>query len=210
MIKPKLITFDIFGTVVDWRGGLRRDAGGLTDDEFDRIIDVQGREEQGKFRPYRAIVKLSLIEVLKMAPKKAEHIGANAGKWPLYDDSIEGLRRLMRVAACAATTNSDAVHGEQVQKHLGFRLSHWICSEDLGFYKPSPRVWEAAAKICGVEPGPDWWHVSAYADYDLGAANRLGLTTVFVPRPHARPGKASLTVENLIHLAEKIACLASK
>lgn len=203
MNRPKLITFDIFGTVVDWRAG-------LGEKDFDRIVDAQGREEQARFRPYREIVKLSLVEVRGMKPQDADRIGADAGRWPLFPDSREGLKRLLALAPCAATTNSDRAHGEQVQEQLGFRLTQWICAEDLGFYKPSPRVWEAAAKICGVEPGPDWWHVSAYADYDLEIANRLGLTTVFVPRRHSRPGKAALTAKDLIELAGRIECLASK
>lgn len=52
-----------------------------------------------------------------------------------------------------------------------------------------------------VKPGPTWWHVSAYADYDLAVTHRLGLTTVFVDRPHARAGAATHAVENLAGLA---------
>jgi len=51
-----------------------------------------------------------------------------------------------------------------------------------------------------VVPGPRWWHVSAYADYDLTVANDFGLTTVFVERPHARPGAASRSVRDLAGL----------
>lgn len=197
----RLVTFDIFGTVVDWRAGLGAE-------DFDRIVDVQGREEQARFRPYREIVKLSLMEVRGMKPEEADRIAANAGRWPLFPDSREALRRIQAVVPCGATTNSDRAHGEQVQEQLGFRLAHWFCAEDLGFYKPSPKVWEAVSRICPF--GPDWWHVSAYADYDLDVANRLGLTTVFVSRPHARPGRAAMAVKDLVELAEVIECRASK
>jgi FMN phosphatase YigB (HAD superfamily) len=46
-----------------------------------------------------------------------------------------------------------------------------------------------------------WWHVAAYADYDLAVAGRLGLTTVYVERPHRRPGEADLVVPDLAALA---------
>jgi hypothetical protein len=52
-----------------------------------------------------------------------------------------------------------------------------------------------------IAAGPEWWHVSAYADHDLEVANRLGLTTVFVARPHARPGPASHSIADLGELA---------
>ena len=57
------------------------------------------------------------------------------------------------------------------------------------------------ARRVGIEPGPHWWHASAYADYDLATANRLGQTTVFVKRPHARPSDATYSVNNLTELA---------
>ena len=131
-------------------------------------------------------------------------IGEGVGRWPLYDDSADGLRRLMAIAPCAALTNSDRAHGEQVQEQLGFRLSHWLCAEESGFYKPDARAWRTLAGRLGIEPGPGWWHVSAYADYDLAVAARLGLTSVFVARPHARPGAATHEVPDLHSLAERL------
>ena len=44
VVPPRLFTFDVFGTIVDWRSGLRKALGSwpLSDAEFDRLIDVQG------------------------------------------------------------------------------------------------------------------------------------------------------------------------
>jgi FMN phosphatase YigB (HAD superfamily) len=55
----------------------------------------------------------------------------------------------------------------------------------------------------GVPFGRDWWHVSAYADYDLVPARALGLTCVLVKRPHHRAGPADLVIEDLAELAGK-------
>ena len=72
---PKLITFDIFGTVLDWRTGLEeacRQAGRpLCEGEFDRIVDVQGALEQGSFLDYATITRLSLMDVLGLPEIKA-------------------------------------------------------------------------------------------------------------------------------------------
>lgn len=106
----------------------------------------------------------------------------------------------MAMAPCAAMTNSDRCHGEDVQAELGFRLDAWLCAEDVETYKPDPEFWHRMGRLRRVEPGADWWHVSAYADYDLQAANDLGLTTVLVRRPHARPGAASHVVDGLAEL----------
>lgn len=61
-----------------------------------------------------------------LAPADAGAIGAQVGTWPLYPDSKPALRRLMCSVPCAAMTNSDRVHGAQVQATLGFQLSAWF------------------------------------------------------------------------------------
>ena len=201
-----LLTFDVFGTVLDWRRGLRDALGGrMPEEAFDRIIDRQGALERQAFRQYAAIVAQSLCDELKVSPDEAARIGAAAGTWPLFDDSAAALRRLRSIAPCAAITNSDVAHRAQIDAQLGFSLDGWICAEDVRAYKPDPRMWHAAAERMGVKPGRDWWHVSAYADYDFATARGLGLTCVFVERPHSRPGPADLRVNDLRELAERIA-----
>jgi FMN phosphatase YigB (HAD superfamily) len=105
-------------------------------------------------------------------------------------------------------TNSDRDHGGETQARLGVRLSAWLCAEEVRCYKPDPRFWREAAARLGVAPGPRWWHVSAYAAYDLDVARRLGLTTVFVARPHARPGAATHAVRDLAELAALVERIA--
>jgi 2-haloacid dehalogenase len=203
-VKPQLITFDIFGTVLDWRSGMEAAAAAagrpLSDGEFDRIVDVQGALEQGDYLDYAQITGRSLMQVLGLPFAAASAIGANVGCWPLYADAPAALRDLMLVAPCAAMTNSDRAHGKQMQHQLGYPLSDWLCAEETRVYKPDPRFWHHMAHRRGIAPGPHWWHVSAYADYDLAAANALGLTTVFVSRPHARPGAATHRVTDLAQL----------
>jgi 2-haloacid dehalogenase len=203
--RPQLITFDIFGTVLDWRSGLERACGAagrpLAPGEFDRIVDLQAEIEHQQFLTYTEITRRSLVRAIGLDDRQADEIGRTVGRWPLYADSRDALRALMRITRCAAMTNSDRDHGEQVQEQLGFRLNDWLCAEDARVYKPDARFWHVMAGRTGIEPGPEWWHASAYADYDLATANSLGLTTVFVKRPHARAGGAKYSVENLTQLA---------
>jgi 2-haloacid dehalogenase len=196
-VKPSLLTFDIFGTVLDWRAG-------LGSHDFDRLVDLQGELEQGRFRGYAEIVAESLVRVRRMDVVSAARMGAEAGTWPLFPDSREALRRMQRTAKLAATTNSDRAHGEQVRAQLGFDLDAWICAEEVRAYKPDRRIWEAASRKLGKPFDRSWWHVSAYADYDLRTARELGLTCVFVQRPHSRPGPADLTVPDLAALADRV------
>ena len=76
-------------------------------------------------------------------------------------------------------------------------------------YKPNPAFWLHMGRLRGIAPSADWWHVSAYADYDLDVANALGLTTVLVTRPHMRPGAASHMVADLKALVSLLAAEAA-
>ncbi len=206
---PALLTFDVFGTIVDWRCGVADAlaAAGIAMDEvmFDRIVDAQGAlESRPPFRRYREIVAESLRTVCGLDAPRADAIGAAVGAWPAYRDARAALRRLVARAPCAALTNSDRDHGEEVQARLGLRLSAWLCAEEVRCYKPDPRFWRELSARLGVAPDPRWWHVSAYADYDLDVARGLGLTTVFVARPHARPGEATHAVPDLAALADLV------
>ena len=92
-----LMTFDIFGTVLDWRRGL-----GLSGEAFDRVVDRQGELEREAFRPYAEIVAQSLVDEAGYSEDEAARIGLDAGNWPLFTDSPEALRRLMKLAPCVA------------------------------------------------------------------------------------------------------------
>jgi 2-haloacid dehalogenase len=199
-VSIALLTFDIFGTVLDWRSGLR----GLTDAQFDRAVDRQGELEQGGWRSYTEIVAQSLLEVASLNAVTAAGIGAEAGNWPLFPEAAQALRELRKTGPCAAITNSDKAHAEQVQAQLGFHLDGWICAEEARAYKPDAKLWQAASKKMGVPFSRAWWHVSAYADYDHTTARALGLTCVLVTRPHHRPGPSDLVVKDLRELADRL------
>lgn len=212
MTPPRLLTFDLFGTVVDWRTGLRDAvvAHGVALDEgaFERVIDFQGEDEQAAFRPYAEIVARSLTSVLGLAPGIARTIGEAAGEWPVFLDAPGAFVQLLKQAPCGATTNSDPGHRAAIEAQLGVRLDPWICAGAVGAYKPDVRIWEAARAATGVPFGREWWHVSAYADYDLQTARALGLTCVLVKRPHHRqgaPGLVDLEVNDLDALARRLA-----
>ena len=209
MDRPALLTFDIFGTVLDWRQGLVDAAAAhgidVDDRRFQAVIDHQARAESGPYRSYAEIAAESLVSVLRMPKKIARMIAEEAGAWPLFPDAADGLRALMRIAPCVAMTNSDQSHGKQVQDRLGFRLNGWICAEDVRCYKPAPEFWTAVSSRRGVPFGKSWWHVSAYADYDMATAGRLGLTTVFIERDHNVWGPSAMTAPDLRALAVMLA-----
>src|SRR5262245_20253634 len=107
---PELFTFDIFGTVVDWRAGLAEallERGyGIEESRFEDVIDVQARLETASYRTYSEITAESLVRVVGLGAKDARSVARDVGTRPLFADSRDGLRRLSRLAPCVAMTNS--------------------------------------------------------------------------------------------------------
>ncbi len=209
LVRPKLLSFDVFGTLVDWRTGLldalKQYGVSVGEQDFDRIIGYQAELERGPFRTYTEVTVESLVRVAKLDRTTAETIAETLGFWPLFPDSSAALDRLRRCPVrLVAITNSDRKHGDQVQQQLGFRLDAWFCAEELGVYKPDLAVWRSVAERLGIVPSREWWHVSAYADYDLEAARRFGLTLVLVRRSHRCETAADLVVSDLNELADVV------
>src|SRR5579871_4751678 len=117
---PVLLTIDVFGTIVDWRSGLRADLAAcgrpLGDEQFEEIINTQAVMQSGAFRTYRDITAASLVQILGLDLTRADAIGRNVGRWPLFSDARAALRRLLQLVPCVAMTNSDLEHGERVQE----------------------------------------------------------------------------------------------
>jgi len=110
---PRLLSFDIFGTVLDWRTGLERSLArrGLrlaAESGFDAVVDRQGALEQTAFAPYADITARSLVDVLACAPEVASAIGREVGTWPLFPDSVDAMRALV-----AAGANPNALENDR-------------------------------------------------------------------------------------------------
>lgn len=210
MLPPYLLTFDIFGTVVDWRNGLMRALADLCGENwgieiFDSVMDWQGEvQKRDPSRLYSEILVESLTAILGISVESAAQVASTMKDWPVFPDSGSAMASLLTNARCVAMTNSDRELGPSVQLALGIQMSDWVCAEEAGWYKPNINVWRYTASRTGVDFGPRWWHVSAYADYDLEPARSLGLTCVLVRRPHCRPSPADVDVPDLAALAEVV------
>jgi len=207
LTSPTILTFDVFGTLVDWREGMRRDLAAchipLEESRWENVLADQEQAERRTFETYTEITTWSLVRRLGLPRSQAAAIAENLGDWPLFSDSAAALQQLLTRTRCVAMTNSDRRHGERMQKQIGFPLTAWICAEETRVYKPNPAFWQTVADRLHLTFGKRWWHVSAYADYDLATAASLGLTTVLVKRPHCRAGVADLEVPDLAALVLK-------
>jgi 2-haloacid dehalogenase len=205
------LTFDTFGTVVDWRGTILaelRTVGAakrlrvdwerfLADWKaayrpgMDKVnsgewpwttVDEIYRRRLAELLPAYGIVGVSEAELTHLA-----HAWWRLHPWP---DAVPGLTRLKRRYVIAPLSNASFAGMVHLAKHAGLPWDCIITAENARCYKPRPEVYLTAARLLQVAPG----HVMMVAahNYDLRAARALGMRTAFIPRPtESGPGQTT-------------------
>lgn len=196
------LLFDVFGTVVDWRGsiideltrigtdkGLKADWAAFTDDwrglyqpamEEVRsgrrawtILDVLHRESLDALIARYGLTGLS--EADKDHMNRAWH---RLKPWP---DSVEGLQRLKTRYIIGTLSNGNVGLLTRMAKNAGLPWDVVLGAETARAYKPLPQAYQASAALLNLAPGQVM--LVAAHNGDLAAAAAAGLRTAFVARP---------------------------
>jgi 2-haloacid dehalogenase len=232
MTEPRALFFDVFGTVVDWRSGVAREAGRLLKPlgfSFDPLAFADawraeyqpGLDEVRSGR--RAFCKLDVLhrENLERILPRFGISGANEEvlgdlnlAWHRLDgwpDSTPGLMRLKRKFMLAPVSNGNISLMVGIARRNGFPWDAILGSETARDYKPKPRVYLAACEAFDLAPG-DCMMVAAHSN-DLSHAAANGLRTAHIARPNEHgPGKGEpvpkvpvdIAVGSLEELATKL------
>jgi 2-haloacid dehalogenase len=202
-----VITFDCYGTLIDWETGLAAalrsvlGAHGVgpaaaTDSALlERYARHEATLEAGPYLRYREILARACAGVcgeLGVEPTGADlaAFADTVGDWPAFPDSAEALTRLHDRFALAVITNCDDDLFAASQRRLGVTFDFVITAQQVGSYKPDPRNFEAAFRRL-ERPRHRILHVAQSLFHDHVPAKALGLSTVWINRRHDRPGSGA-------------------
>jgi 2-haloacid dehalogenase len=198
------LTFDCYGTLIDWERGLvqvlrpwadRRRLGVPDDALLAAFAEFELQHEAATpERPYPEILQAVFADIARRFgvdadPGEAEAFGRSVRDWPPFPDSAAALRYLKRHYRLAIISNVDRDSFAHSQAKLGIEFDAVITAQDVGSYKPALRNFEHALerlKALGVERGRIL-HVAQSLFHDHEPARALGLRTVWINR---RAGKA--------------------
>ena len=196
-----VLTFDCYGTLIDWEAGLtaaiRRvlDPRGVEagdDDLLERFADHEAAVEAGEYRPYRHVLARTLRGIcgdLGVEPSEAEveAFAGSVGDWPAFPDTVDALESLAGRFRLGIITNCDDDLFAATSRRLGVTFDWVVTAQQVGAYKPSPRPFEVALGRIGL-PRERILHVAQSLFHDHVPARRLGLATAWVDRRGDRPG----------------------
>lgn len=196
---PRLLVFDVFGTVVDWRGGIARevdalgldvDGGAFADAWRARYQPAMQRVRAGE-RPWvrldvlhrenldAVLSDLGLADRVDAPTRAALNLAWHRlDPWP---EALDGLRRLKARHLVAPLSNGGVALLTHMARRAGLPWDCVLSAEVFRAYKPDPRAYLGAAELFDLEPSQVTM-VAAHAS-DLRAAARCGLRTAYVERP---------------------------
>ena len=198
----KALLFDVFGTVVDWRGSVTaelqafgRGRGLSADwekfaDEWRGLYQPSMEEVRSGRRPFTLLDNLHRESLLKLldqhnikglTPAEIEHLVTIWHRLTPWPDVVQGLYRLKRRFIIATCSNGNIRLIVNMAKHSGLPWDMVLGSEVARAYKKQPAAYLNSIAALGLEPR-EAMMVAAHND-DLEAAAALGLRTAFVLRP---------------------------
>jgi len=207
---PRVLAFDVFGTVVDWRSGIisssakflarigRSDinAADFADDWRARYQPAMAAVRDGK-RPFvildvlhREMLEAALtsrsVEPATLDPATLEDWACAWHRLDPWPDAVRGLTLLKAKFPIVTLSNGNIALMLEIARRGGLPWDTILGAEVTRAYKPAPEAYLGTAAILGVAPG-ELCLVAAHHS-DLAAARRAGLLTAYVDRPMERGG----------------------
>jgi 2-haloacid dehalogenase len=204
-------SFDCYGTLIDWDGGVRAELGRVFgDDQADELLvryhEIEPELQRDGALSYREV----LTETMRRlgAPAGTEHgLAESLPGWrafPEVHSALDELRSRGWKLAILSNTDDDFIAASQV--HIGVPFDEIVVAQEIGSYKPAYRHWdELFARTHAPREGHV--HVGASLFHDIVPANELGLRCVWINRndetapPDAQPTRE---LRDLLDLPETL------
>ena len=205
LIDFKALTFDVYGTLIDWESGMVSALKPLTDRlttplSRDQILEAHAFHESTmqrwtpskKYSDLLPVVYRRLAEEwgLEVAWEDCVAYGHSVRQWPAFEDSREALAYLKQHFKLVVLTNTDNVSFSGSNARLGVAFDGVFTAEDVGSYKPADRNFDYMLETLGrygIAKG-DILHTAESMFHDHAPANKHGLANCWIYRRHDKDG----------------------
>jgi 2-haloacid dehalogenase len=202
-------TFDCYGTLIDWNGGIRGElARVFGDDRADQLLhryhELEPELEADGKSSYREVMTEAMRRLGAPEVEQAGLARSLPGwqPFPEVPAALEAARSRGWTLAILSNTDRDFIDASMERLGVPFELA--IVASEIGSYKPGHRHWEAFYEQTGAAR-EHHVHVAASLFHDIAPANELGLRSVWINRLGERPGpQPTRELETLTPLAETL------
>ena len=202
--STRLITFDCYGTLIDWETGMlaamrplfRRDVRDISDAQLlETYGEVEGELESGRYLVYREVLSRSVREVgsrlgAKVSADEGREFAESLTSWEPFSDTVASLEKLAQRFRLGIISNVDDDLFAVTRKKLKVSFDPVVTAQQVESYKPSHRNFEEMLRRSGLKK-EQILHAGQSAYHDIVPANALGIRNVWVNRPSIRPGSGA-------------------
>jgi 2-haloacid dehalogenase len=198
------MTFDCYGTLIDWETGLLAALRPIVSDHDDETLLAtfarhESALEAGPYLSYRDVLASSLRGMgadlgFEPTDEQVAAFADSVGDWPAFPDSPAALAALKQRFRLGVITNCDDDLFARSNERLQVEFDWIVTAQQARGYKPHPEPFELAAQRIDV-PLERVLHVAQSLFHDHVPAKAAGRTTVWVDRRQGRKGGATLQVE---------------
>lgn len=220
MMTERWITFDCFGTLINWHAGFRAAIAPIAGERANALIEAyhgveRTLETERPHRLYCDVLTAGLVGAARqigfeLLPDQADLLVRHWGELPLYDDVPAALSALRGCGfKIGILTNcDDELFARTLRKFPDLRPDLIITAEQVGSYKPALGHFVQFAEKTGI-PNRNWVHAACSWFHDIEPAHRVGCARVWVDRDRTGddPSVASQVIPDLSSLCEVAAAL---
>ena len=219
-MADRWLTFDCFGTLIDWRHGIRTTGELLFPGHgpafLDAYIGLEAEVEgEGSFKRYRAVLTETTRRAarqlsLDLKPDDATALVSTIPHWPPFGDVGPALTELRKAGwKMALLTNCDRDIIALTQRRLPASFDAVVTAEDVSAYKPNPAHFRLFQSTFGSSAAV-WIHVAQSYFHDIIPTHELGITRVWVNRQGEKddPSLADGVIRGLSELPGAISRLS--
>jgi 2-haloacid dehalogenase len=215
-VPDRWATFDCYGTLIDWNGGIRRelarifgeDEAGWLLQRYHRIEPELQHDARLSYREVmtQALERLAEEEDVELSDEQRDALARSLPSWePFYEvrNSLEEARSRGWKLAILSNTDPDFI--EASKKQLSVPFDETIVASEIGSYKPAHAHWEEFFRRTGADRSGHV-HVAASVFHDIEPANELGLRSVWINRldEHSQSARPDRELPDLNGLADAL------
>ena len=198
----RALTFDCYGTLIDWDGGIAgaiRELPSLQAVDVDALVrrrgEIEKQVQRGPYVPYGEVLRRTLHEAaaevgVACPAAELDAFAASMARWPPFEDSREALKRLAERYSLVILSNVERHVLEASVALLDAPFEHLVTAEDVRSYKPRAAHFEEGLRRLDLSRD-EVLHVACSLYHDVEPAREHGWKTLWVNRTQ-EPVPASL------------------
>ena len=188
------VTFDVYGTLIDWESGVadafekeaKRDGFTIDRDEVIRHFHEVSREvESGSYELYAEVLRRTALEIAKridwpLEPSRSGFLPDSVQRWAAFKETMTQLNKFNKKFSIGLISNIDDKLLGQTRRHIPLDYDLVVTAQQVRSYKPDPAHFKEAARRIGGKKG--WVHVGSSYYHDVEPALKDKIPVVWVNR----------------------------